>query len=265
MPPAPTIIVRNERFASASGPWARWWHSSDPVPTAFFNALSSTFPVGETFFMDSVRPWRRSVPAELAAEIGAFLGQEAVHKREHAAMNGLAEGAGYKIAPLEARSAARLEVARARGPVAMLAATAALEHFTAILSHALLARGGRDLDGAPEAARRLWLWHAREEIEHKAVAFDVLTHATRGLSGWQRWRLRSRIMILASLHFVTTLIRNLADLYRQDGLHGPRIWARTGWYLLGRPGVLRRIAPAWARWFRPGFHPWEVDDRGLLG
>lgn len=262
--PAPTIQVRNLRFSREVGDYPRWWHGGDPVATGFFNALSSTFPEGERFFMDSVRPYRREVSAELAGEIAAFLGQEAVHSREHAAFNAIAAEAGYDIARLEARSKAPLDDGRAKGPMAMLAATCALEHFTAILAHALLARGGRDLDGAAQEARRLWTWHAIEEIEHKAVAFDTFLHATRGWSGWRRWTARSRAMMVATVHFLRTLFANLADLYRQDGINGPRIWARTAWYLFGAPGVLRRTFLLWLGYFRPGFHPWDRDDRRLI-
>jgi uncharacterized protein len=260
----PAIQIRNLRFSREAAHYGRWWHGGDPVATAFFNALSSTFPEGERFFMDSVRFYRREVPDELAGEIAAFLGQEAVHSREHGAFNAIAAEAGYDIARLEARSKAPLDQGRGKGPVAMLAATCALEHFTAILAHALLARGGCDLAGAAEEARRLWTWHAIEEIEHKAVAYDTYLHISRGWSRWRRWKVRSHAMLIATAHFLRTLFANLADLYRQDGIHGPRTWARTSWYLFGLPGVLRRTFLPWLAYFRPGFHPWDRDDRALI-
>jgi predicted metal-dependent hydrolase len=37
------------------------------------------------------------------------------------------------------------------------------------------------------------------------------------------------------------------------------------WYLLGTPGVVRKIVPAWFAYFLPGFHPWNHDDRALIG
>jgi predicted metal-dependent hydrolase len=36
------------------------------------------------------------------------------------------------------------------------------------------------------------------------------------------------------------------------------------WFALGQPGMLRRIAGAWAAHFLPGFHPWQHDDRALI-
>ncbi len=57
----------------------------------------------------------------------------------------------------------------------------ALEHFTAILAHQLLA-DPRHLEGAEKETADLWRWHAVEEIEHKGVAYDTWLHATRRLA-----------------------------------------------------------------------------------
>ena len=56
----------------------------------------------------------------------------------------------------------------------------ALEHFTAILAHELLA-DPRHLAGADRETADLWRWHACEEIEHKGVAYDTWLNATQGL------------------------------------------------------------------------------------
>ena len=51
--------------------------------------------------------------------------------------------------------------------------TAALEHFTATLAEMILSDPeARDMFG-DETVKNLFLWHALEEAEHKAVAFDV--------------------------------------------------------------------------------------------
>src|SRR3546814_11668091 len=83
---------------------SRWWHSSDPVRTAFFNALSSTFPVGEKFFMTSVRHYREGTPQPLRGQIDDFLYQESMHSREHVVFNRQAEDAGFDIASTEDRA-----------------------------------------------------------------------------------------------------------------------------------------------------------------
>jgi len=258
------IPIRNIQFNRDPGLHPRWWHSGDPVPTAFFNALSCTFPEGEKFFMDSVRYYRDAVPEELRAQIKGFVGQEAVHSREHAAFNELATQSGYDVAPLEGRAKRYLGFGRKRSRIEQLAATVSLEHFTAILAHALLAANSRDLDGAPQDAVRLWTWHAMEEIEHKAVAYDTFLHVTRDWSGLRRYLLRMRAMILATIMLFIAIGGNMGDSYRQDGVSNLKTWLRTIGYMIGSPGVLRRIFLPYLDYFRPGFHPWQHDDRALL-
>jgi predicted metal-dependent hydrolase len=103
-----------------------------------------------------------------------------------------------------------------------------------------------------------------EEIEHKGVAFDTCVAVTSHLSRPRRYALRIRMMVLATAILFTTIGASMRDLYREDKIGGPRIWARTLAYLLGKPGILRRIFPAWLGYFKPGFHPWHHDDRALL-
>jgi uncharacterized protein len=54
------------------------------------------------------------------------------------------------------------------------------------------------------------------------------------------------------------------ELLRQDCITGPRAWAGFAWYVLVKPGMLRKIAGAWLHYFMPGFHPWNHDDRRLI-
>lgn len=266
--PTPTdlaIPLRDLRFEHDRSRHARWWLGGNPAATAFFNALSCTFPAGEKFFMDSVRHFRREVDEPLRSQITGFIAQESVHSREHAAFNKLAADSGYDVAALELRIRKVLDFARTRSRAKQLAATCALEHFTAILAHQLLTSDSHDLDGAPEAAIRLWSWHAMEEIEHKAVAYDTFLAVTRQWSPARRYLLRTHSMLLATMILFSTITANMRDLYREDGLKGRRIWWQTIVYLFGRGGILRRIIPDYLRYFRPGFHPWLHDDRDLLG
>ena len=74
----------------------------------------------------------------------------------------------------------------------------------------------------------------------------------------------SRLMLIITLRFWWKRIEGMKILMAQDGLTGWRVnWGITK-YLLGKPGILRRIAPAWAKYFLPGFHPWNEDDRALI-
>jgi predicted metal-dependent hydrolase len=257
-----SIKPRNVMFARDRQA-ARWWNNGDPVATAFYNSLSLTFPKGEAFFIDSVRRFRDAAPTGLQAQIDAFIKQEAAHSREHGHFNGQVEKAGYDTTPMHAHLDARLAEMRQNPPLFNLVTTAALEHFTAIIAHAVL-KDDRHFKGAAEDAARLWRWHAIEEIEHKAVAFDTLQAATAHLSAYKRWKFRSLVMLNVSQAFIRARLRAMREFYRQDGIDNWQTWLRTFRYLCIHPGMLRQILPLWLSFFRPRFHPWQHDDRHLI-
>ncbi|MDI1294907.1 MAG: metal-dependent hydrolase [bacterium] len=256
------ILPRDRRFGRDHTP-ARHWLNDDPIATAFFNALSITFPRGEAYFIESVRAFRDGVPDRLAREIAAFIKQEVVHSREHLAFNRQVTDQGYDTTLLDDDVTRLLDLARARPPIISLAATMALEHFTAILAHELL-RDPRHLDGADAQVAALWRWHAVEEIEHKGVAYDTWVHATRDWTGLKRWWVKSLMMLIVTRHFLHHRARGMMILLRQDGIVGRRAWGGLLHYALVRPGILRRVVLPWLGYFRPGFHPWAVDDRSLI-
>ena len=257
-----SITPRDRRFGrQAATP--RLWHGGRVEATAIYNALSSTFPKGEAFFVESVRAFRDGAPPKLADEIKGFTTQEAIHSREHDAFNKRAADAGYDMSKLEAQVENRLAVTRGKPPIVSLAATMALEHFTAILAHQLLANP-KHLDGAEQETADLWRWHAVEEIEHKGVAYDTWLHATREWPRWKRWKLKARVMLYITRNFVVDRTAGSLELMRQDGVTGLRAWALLLSYLWLRPGMFRKIAGAWLKFFLPGFHPWNEDDRHLL-
>jgi len=257
-----SIRPRDRRFGrDAATP--RLWHGGTIEATAIYNALSATFPAGEAFFVESVRKFRAGTSEKLAEEIRGFTTQEAIHSREHDAFNKRASDAGYDLAKLEARVEKRLAMTRLRPPIVSLAATIALEHFTAILAHQLLA-DPRHLAGADKETADLWRWHAVEEIEHKGVAYDTFLHATRDWPRMKRWKLKTRVMLYVTRNFLVDRTAGALELMRQDGLTGLAAWARLWAYLWVAPGMFRKIAGAWLRYFLPGFHPWNEDDRELL-
>ena len=257
-----TITPRDRRFGRETAA-PRLWHGGRAEATAIYNALSTTFPDGEAFFVESVRAFRHNAPPRLAEEIKAFTTQEAIHSREHDAFNKRATDSGYDLTRLEAQVLKRLAITKGRPPIVSLAATMALEHFTAILAHQLLANQ-RHLAGGEQAAADLWRWHAVEEIEHKGVAYDTWLYATRDWSRWKRWKVKAKVMLLVTRNFVVDRTAGALDLMRQDGLSGVRAWTSLLWYLWVRPGMFRKIAGAWLKFFLPGFHPWNEDDRHLL-
>ena len=261
--PSDLVITPRDRRFGRDGRPVRWWMGGDPVGAAFYNALSATFPKGEGFFVESVRKFRDGAPPRLEAEIKAFVTQEVMHSREHVQFNRKALEAGYDLGPLEERVDLRLSVTRAKPPIVSLAATMCLEHFTAILAHELL-KDSRHLDRADPDSANLWRWHAIEEIEHKGVAYDTWLHATRHWPRSKRWKVKAQVMLFVTRNFIVDRTRGTLELLRQDGITGPRAWGRMFWFAWIRPGMLRRVFGAWASFFRPGFHPWNHDDRDLI-
>ena len=257
-----SITPRDRRFGrEAAAP--RLWHGGRVEATAIYNALSTTFPAGEAFFVESVRAFRDGAPPKLAEEIKGFTTQEAIHSREHDAFNKRATQSGYDLSSLEQRVNWRLSITRSKPPIVSLAATMALEHFTAILAHQLLANP-KHLEGAEQQTADLWRWHAVEEIEHKGVAYDTWLFATRNWPRWKRWKLKAKVMLHVTRNFVVDRTAGSLELMRQDGVTGQKAWLLLLWYLWVRPGMFRKIAGAWLKFFLPAFHPWNEDDRHLL-
>lgn len=257
-------VRRNLKFNLPLDKITRWHPSRNAVH--FFNTLSVVFPVGERFFIDSVRQFRDNgivSDEKLLEAIRAFIGQEAMHGREHEAYNAAYEAAGFGADQLETFVAQLLELIKRGPPEFRLAATIALEHYTAILANALLTHPEL-IDGAEPRYHAIWNWHALEETEHKAVAFDVFrkAYAGRALRGYL---LRTSTMALATLILWSIImpvyVRNVA----RDGLALDwREWRKGLSLLLGRRGVLRLSLRDYLDFYRPGFHPWDHDNRHLL-
>lgn len=254
--------VRDRRF-SRDPLEHRHWMAGDPVGTAFYNALSAGFPDVERFFVEAIRAYRDLASPKLAAEIDGMCAQEMMHTREHVVFNRRMGGAGYDLSSIENAIAGRLKKIRAMPPIVSLTATMALEHYTAILAHEALSNPRHFRDAEPEAAE-LWRWHASEEIEHKGVAYDAWLLATRDWGRFRRWKLKSKVMMLATRNLLVDRIGGAIELLRQDGHTGLGTKIRLLWFLFGWPGLFRNVFLAWASFFMPGFHPWNHDNSYLL-
>jgi uncharacterized protein len=261
-PPDLKILPRDRRFGPELA-LRRWWLNGDPIATAFYNALSVTFPRGEAFFIESVRAFREGAPPKLLEEINAFTRQEGAHSREHVVFNKLIVEGGYDLSRLETQVIESLELTKNRPQILNLAVTMALEHYTAIMAKQFIAKDVH-FRGAPSEITKLWRWHSMEEIEHKGVAYDTWLHATRDWSRWKRWKVKSIMMLLVTRNFWSHRYIAMLDLLRQDDIVGLAAHARVLWFSLGNPGIVRRLIPSWLAFFLPGFHPWNHDDRYLI-
>jgi predicted metal-dependent hydrolase len=252
------ITVRRMDFEFDNLP--RYWADGDPFLTHMLNALSATFPEGERMFIESVRAFRdRITDPALQKAVSDFIGQEAMHSREHDAYNSYAEKQGIDIGFIESYMTRRVAFLQGKfPPIRMLALTCALEHFTAILAEQMLASPDFHEKLDP-AMRELWLWHAVEENEHKAVAFDVY----QAMGGSHA--LRVRAMLITTYFFITHQIWFQTRLLKADGkLFDLKMWGRGLYTLWGRPGWFRKLIPAYFAYYRRDFHPWQSDTRALL-
>jgi len=258
--PARVIPIRDRRFAWESIE-DRFWHGAGPAVSVFFDNLSIFFPHGERFFMQSMKAFKDRAPegSDLAAEVRAFLAQEAYHGREHRAYNARLEALGYPAEAMEARVARMLKRVQTVIPARMqLAATCALEHYTAFMGHALLG-DPRILEGSHPELAALWRWHAVEENEHKAVAYDLFVAA----GGTYLERVST--MSLATTIFWARVFEQQVRMMRAAGLAGsPAAWASLFRFLFIRPGNLRLLPLALLDYFRPGFHPNDTDSTALI-
>jgi predicted metal-dependent hydrolase len=255
-----TDLVVRRLLVDLKTPLPRHWNGGDAFRTAFFNALSMSFPAGEQAFIDSVRKGmeRLQGPARerFEAESRGFIGQEATHRRihqlynEHLARQGLVNHWEGRIH----RRLAKLERLAGHEPRAWLAMTAATEHLTALLAEHLM-RHPEVLEGAEPRLRDLWLWHACEESEHRNTAFDLY----RALGGNELWR--RRLFRLVTWHFVTDVLRQTVhNLWRDGSLWKASTWA-SGWRLFfGAHGLVRCQFAGWRRYMRADFHPSQADD-----
>lgn len=255
--PNMTELVVRRLLIDLEQPVARHWCNGDPFLTAWFNALSMSFPVGEQFFIDSVRSGHKALPPEQQAalkdEVQGFVGQEATHRRIHALFNAQIAKHGL-VNEWELRARERLKLVEGSDPRHGLAITAANEHFTALFAEWMLSKP-RFLDGCEPRLQALWLWHSAEEAEHKCTAFDLY----RALGGSEAWRVRWMRRI--TLIFLTDTLRQTAHNLRRDGtLWQWRTWSSGVRHLLGRGGLLRASLRPWLAYFRHDFHPSEQSS-----
>ena len=240
---------------------SRDWHGGSAFVTAWFNAMSLLFPLGEKFFIDSVVHFEDRVDdPQLREEIAAFRAQESTHRVQHQKYNEmLCELRGYSLERFEKHERERMAWAyRELSPRRRLAGTVANEHLTAIMAHDMLMHEDAMIGADPQIAE-LWRWHGVEETEHKAVAFDVFLAAGGTVSE------RRQALLMNTFFFFKDTMRNLCIMLQKEGkLWSPREWATGFKYLFIKPGMLRRVAGAWLSFFRKDFHPWLVDNRDLI-
>jgi predicted metal-dependent hydrolase len=230
------------------------WHSGDPATSRFYDALSLLFPSGERMFIDSVRLFADDITdPKLKADIRAFIAQEAIHSREHAHYNALLTAQGIDVDGFGRLAERVVKFAERWTPKkAQLAITCAFEHYTALFAEAILG-DPRVMADAHPFYRDLWRWHAMEEEEHKAVAFDVYRTVAPGVTGYL---LRVYAMTIATFDFMITVpLIQLWLMVKAGEATNLRSWGRAYKHMWFSPGVWRHVMFGIFDYMRPGFHP----------
>ncbi len=247
-----TNLVVRRLLIDLDTPVARHWFGGDAFRTALFNALSMSFPVGEQFFIDSVRHGLTTLPVaeqqKYAVEAQNFIGQEATHRRIHGLFNAQIEKHGL-VNDWAPRARERLKLLNGFHPRHWLAVTAATEHFTAVFAEWMLSNP--DLfDGSEARLKTLWLWHSAEESEHKCVAFDLYRALGGSDTSRIKWFKRMTFLFLSDL-----LRQTVNNLHRDGTLWKWRTWKSAGGFLFGRRGMIRVTYRPWRAYKQPDFHP----------
>lgn len=254
------IPPRNLKFQHDYLARQRYPVAGNAFATAVIGVLSGIFPPGERFFVESVRHFRdRITDPELQAKVSGFIGQEALHGREHERLNEIFLASGLRVDLAERAVTAGLQVLARCSPEQQLACTILMEHFTAIFGETFLRdrRFRAQLD--PEALK-LWTWHALEELEHKSVAYDVYTQVSNS------YRLKVQAVPLVLATVLPAILLSLLAILAKDGQLQRRhlsAHARGAALFFGRHGLFRHMPRRLPHFLRRHFHPDQDDTRAL--
>ncbi len=235
----------------------QYWNMGNPVLTHFENAFSIMIPPGERFFIDSVRYYEgRVADAEGRDLIRAFVQQEGLHGRAHDVFNASYAKFGIDVEKQQ-RYADRVfrRVRRWLPHKVQLGITVFSEHLTAVGAHTLLDDEDAEDEMDPQTLE-FWRWHAAEELEHKAVAFDLFAKVGGG------YLTRMLSVAAAGAFLAVPMVRIARGMMRDDPHEVTRAERKAaGAY---ERKILRQQFGLMRAYFSPRFHPWKIDDTALL-
>lgn len=224
--------------------------------STFLQTFSALLPRGEMFFVDAVRQYREGLNSKLDKEVSLFIGQEAMHAREHAVYNRLH---AKKLEKMEKRVKRLLDFGQKYIPKSVrLSITVALEHYTALIAEKLL-RDDRLRSMVDKSVIDFWTWHAIEETEHKSVAYDVYEEKVNS------YLLRVLTMIPVTIFlFVIQTKNHLTLLSELDELNAKDLldWTLFLWNPID--GIFSSLIPNYLDYYSPLFHPSNHDTSDLL-
>ena len=251
------IVPREKLDFDLDGDIPKYWFGGDAFKSRFFDAMSTIFPEGERYFISCVRDYRDQVTdPKLLQDIKDFIRQEGQHGIVHTQYNDRLKAQGIDVDMLEATMRKILFgfLRKHLSAKVTLADTAASEHMTAIMAHGFFERK-EVLAQADPRMRAMYDWHAMEEIEHKAVAFDVMQNIAK--VGYFR---RTLAMALVTIAFNIHALLITRYMLKVDGFsrwQRARMFAKGLAWIFGPGGLYLPIFKHYIQYYKPGFHPWQ--------
>lgn len=255
------VRTRRIRFEYPPGALDRHYANGDLILSHTVAVLSALFPEGEDFFIRSVRHYAdRITDPELKSQVAGFIGQEVTHGREHRALNDRLNELGYPTHFVDRLTHLLMIRMAKRLPWRIqLAITAALEHYTASIAELLLGNEDAQRRLGDNEIRSMLLWHALEESEHKAVAFDVY----RATGGRESMRINTmRVVNVLFVPFVALL--SVISLLGDRAIYNPLRLVQAFGLLRTSPFLTKDVVRHLRAYNRRGFHPDDFDASQLL-
>ena len=266
----PEAKIRKVNFKFEK-PFPKHWYNDNPIATHFMNAQHLAFPDGEKFFIRSVKEFAEVYKndPELKKRVDNFIGQEGTHYAEHQKFWDIMESQDLKpmkFVDIFRKTAwngletwARNTFTKNQmGNKVALSVTVALEHYTAMLAESGIIN--KDItEKMPQEMKDLFMWHAAEEIEHKAIPFDVLKKVD------DSYALRVGGMLIASWGLWFYLGLGTAMLTAQDKDVKAKDIPKFTYAFLSRfrESFGGTLASQFGQYFRRDFHPDQIDNYHL--
>jgi len=235
-----------------------FWFQDNAFLSMFFAGFSANLPEGEAQFIHSVRLFQdRISDPVLRAQVKAFIGQEAHHSREHNALNESLKSRGYRLDRIEALARKLNQLMRDyQSPEKQLAGTVAGEHITALMSDFFLNKHPEYLRQMAPVMEKIWAWHAIEETEHKAVAFDVYDQHVG-----DRNLLRRTMIEITIVFFSLNTAQAIALMHKSGQWTNWRMWREAVRFTRK---MVRDLGRDYLDFYKKDYHPWQHDNSAAL-